>query len=123
MVDSDSNGITFCQGNFVAMWADIPAAIHRFSDRICFVHFRDVDGGSDSFVECWHDDGPTNMLAAMNAYDEFVDDRVPMRPDHVPTMAGENNTNPDYHMLGSLLTCGYVRGRSECVQTSRISIS
>jgi mannonate dehydratase len=108
--ESEHNGITFCQGNFAAMGADIPAAIERFGDRINFIHFRDVEGNADRFVETWHDDGPTDMLAAMDAYEEYVDDDVPIRPDHVPTMAGEDNSNPGYHMQARLFAIGYMRG-------------
>jgi len=110
--DSEYNGITFCQGNFAAMGADIPAAIRRFGDRINFVHFRDVEGDGDRFVETWHDDGPTDMLAAMRAYEEVGFDG-PMRPDHVPTMAGEDNSNPRYHTLGRLFAVGYMTGLLE----------
>ncbi|WP_254271320.1 mannonate dehydratase [Haloarcula marina] len=111
--DSEYNGVTFCQGNFAAMGADIPAAIERFGDRINFVHFRDIEGDADRFVETWHDDGPTDMLAAMRAYEDHVGDDVPMRPDHVPTMAGEDNSNPGYHTKGRLFAIGYMRGLRE----------
>lgn len=111
--ESEYNGLTFCQGNFAAMGADIPAAVEQFSDRINFIHFRDVEGDANRFVETWHDDGPTDMLAAMDAYEEHVDDDVPMRPDHVPTMAGENNSNPGYHMQARLFAIGYMRGLRE----------
>ncbi|PSP95841.1 mannonate dehydratase [Halobacteriales archaeon QS_4_62_28] len=110
IVDSEHNGLTFCQGNFAAMGVDIPETIRHFGDRINFVHFRDVEGDADQFVETWHDDGPTDMHAAMAAYDEAVGDDVPMRPDHVPTMAGEDNSNPGYHTKGRLFAVGYMRG-------------
>jgi mannonate dehydratase len=113
--DSPHNGITFCQGNFAAMGVDVPATIRRFGDRINFVHFRDIEGDADDFVETWHDDGPTDMHAAMAAYREAVDDGVPMRPDHVPTMAGEDNSNPGYHTKGRLFAVGYMRGLLESV--------
>lgn len=111
--DSENNGLAFCQGNFAAMGADVPGAIERFGDRINFVHFRDVEGDAERFVETWHDDGPTDMLAAMRAYENHVDGDVPMRPDHVPTMAGEDNSNPGYHTLGRLFAIGYMRGLRE----------
>jgi mannonate dehydratase len=114
--DSEYNGITFCQGNFAAMGVDLPVTIRRFSDRINFVHFRDVEGPADDFVETWHDDGPNDMLAAMQAYEDAVDDDVPMRPDHVPTMAGEDNSNPGYHTKGRLFAIGYMRGLQELAQ-------
>ena len=116
IVDSPHNGITFCQGNFTAMGTDIPTAIERFGDRINFVHFRDVEGSADAFVETWHDNGPTDMLAAMSAYEDHVADDVPMRPDHVPTMAGEDNSNPGYHTKGRLFAIGYMRGLREITQ-------
>ena len=107
--DSEHNGITFCQGNFAAMGVDLPATIRRFGDRINFVHFRDVDGDADAFVETWHDDGPTDMGAAMAAY-EAVGFDGPARPDHVPTMATEDNDDPGYETLGRLFAVGYMRG-------------
>ena len=114
--DSPHNGVTFCQGNFAAMGVDVPEAIRHFGDRINFVHFRDVEGDADRFVETWHDDGPTDMLAAMRAYEEHVDDDVVMRPDHVPTMAGEDNSNPGYHTKGRLFAVGYMKGLMEQVR-------
>ena len=116
--DSPYNGITFCQGNFAAMGVDIPETIERFGDRINFIHFRDVEGDADAFVETWHDDGPTDMLAAMEAYERYVDDDVVIRPDHVPTMAGEDNSNPGYHTKGRLFAIGYMRGLQEAVHRS-----
>jgi mannonate dehydratase len=113
LYDSPANGATFCQGNFAAMGADIPAAIERFGDRINFVHFRDIEGDADRFVETWHDDGPTDMLAAMRAYEEHVGGEVPMRPDHVPTTVREDNSNPGYHTDGRLFAVGYMRGLRE----------
>jgi len=112
--DSEHNGVTFCQGNFAAMGADIPGAIRHFGDKINFVHFRDVEGDADAFVETWHDDGPTDMLAAMEAYWDVGFDG-PARPDHVPTMAGEQNTNPGYETKGRLFAIGYIKGLLEQV--------
>jgi mannonate dehydratase len=113
-VDSPANAVTFCQGNFAAMGVDVPATIRHFGDDIAFVHFRDVDGDADRFVETWHDDGPTDMLAAMRAYHDAGFDG-PMRPDHVPTTAGEDNANPGYHTNGRLFAVGYMRGLLEAV--------
>jgi D-mannonate dehydratase (EC 4.2.1.8) len=111
--ESPHNGITFCQGNFAAMGVDIPAAIRRFGKKINFIHFRDIEGNKDNFVETWHDNGQTDMLEAMQAYTDAVDETVVMRPDHVPTMAGEDNSNPGYHMKGRLFAIGYMRGLAE----------
>lgn len=106
---SESNGITFCQGNFAAMGVNVPKTIRKFGDAIQFVHFRDVRGDADEFVETWHDNGPTDMFAAMEAYRDIGFDG-PMRPDHVPTMEGEANSNPGYTTKGRLFAIGYMRG-------------
>ena len=111
--DSPHNGLTYCQGNFAAMGVDVPETIRHFGEKINFVHFRDVEGDADRFVETWHDAGPTDMLAAMEAYQDAVDDDVVMRPDHVPTMAGEDNSNPGYHTKGRLFAIGYMKGLLE----------
>jgi mannonate dehydratase len=91
------------------MGVDVPATIRRFGDRIKYVHVRDVEGDADGFVETWHDAGPTDMGAAMAAYDD-VGFSGPARPDHVPTMVGEDNSNPGYHFRGRLFAIGYMRG-------------
>jgi mannonate dehydratase len=111
LYDSPYNGVTLCQGNFAAMGADIPAVIREFGerDRISFVHFRDVEGEANAFRETWHDAGPTDLGACVDAYEEVGFEGV-ARPDHVPTMAGEDNTNPGYHMQGRLFAVGYMRG-------------
>jgi mannonate dehydratase len=114
LAPSPCNGITYCQGNFAAMGADVPATIRRFGQRgqVHFVHFRDIRGTAERFEETFHDDGQTDMLAAMRAYFEVGFDG-PMRPDHVPTMAGEANDTPGYAMLGRLFAIGYMRGLAE----------
>jgi mannonate dehydratase len=119
LVPSPNNGITLCQGNFSAMGADIPAEIHAFGERgaIHFVHFRDVKGTPDHFVETFHEEGQTDMFAAMRAYHE-INWTGPMRPDHVPTFAGEGNDNPGYEVLGRLYALGYIKGLLEGVRAT-----
>jgi mannonate dehydratase len=117
MRPSPCNGITFCQGNFKAMGADIPTAIRQFSQlgAMHFVHFRDVRGTAERFVETFHDDGPTDMLAAMRTYQEVGFDGV-MRPDHVPTLEGDANDTPGYTTRGRLYAIGYMRGLQEAAR-------
>ncbi|MFP8952458.1 mannonate dehydratase [Natrialbaceae archaeon A-arb3/5] len=112
LVDSPANGVTFCQGNFAAMGVDVPATIRHFGDRIHFVHFRDVEGDTNEFVETWHDTGPTDMGAAIEAY-RAVGFDGPIRPDHAPTVVGEDNSTPGYHLTGKLFAAGYIRGLLE----------
>ena len=113
---STSNCITFCQGNFGLMGHDLPTLIREFagSDRIAFVHFRDVRGTVDDFVETFHDEGQTDLPQCMLAYKE-TGFSGPMRPDHVPTMHGEPNDRPGYMNLGRLFALGYIRGLEQTV--------
>jgi mannonate dehydratase len=117
MADSPYNGITLCQGNFALMTGDLPAAIRHFGrqNKIFFVHMRDVHGTPDKFVETFHDDGPTDMLAAMRGY-HALGFAGPMRPDHVPTLAGDANDPPGYTTRGRLYAIGYMRGLREAVR-------
>jgi mannonate dehydratase len=113
--ESPNHGVTFCQGNFAAMEANVPDVIRRFDDRIHFVHFRDVDGSAESFTETWHDDGPTDMLEAMEAYRD-IGFEGPIRPDHVPRMVGEanrENMQAGYTDMGRLFAIGYMKGLLE----------
>ncbi len=116
---SPNNGITFCQGNFSTMGVDVPATIRHFGDqgKVFFVHFRDVRGTPERFVETFHDDGQTDMYEAMRTYRD-VGFRGVVRPDHVPTMAGEPNDAPGYQILGRLFALGYIKGLVEGVAKS-----
>jgi mannonate dehydratase len=119
MVDlypSPNNGITMCQGNFSLMGADIPTVVHEFGKRklIHFVHFRNVRGGKFKFEETFHDEGQIDMYAAMKSYYD-IGFKGPIRPDHVPTMAGDSNEHPGYSIIGTLFALGYMRGLMESI--------
>jgi mannonate dehydratase len=120
MYDTEVNGITLCQGNFTLMTDDLPSVIRHFGNqgRIHFVHFRDVRGTPDNFVEVFHDEGKTDMLACMEAYKEIGFEGV-LRPDHVPTMEGDSNDNPAYSSIGRLFAIGYIKGLREAVYRQR----
>ncbi|MCH2201268.1 MAG: mannonate dehydratase [Fuerstiella sp.] len=109
LVPSPCNAICFCLGTFVEMGVDIPATIRRLGSHIRYVHFRDVEGTADSFVETFHDNGPTNMAAVVRALRE-MNYTGPIRPDHVPQLYGEDTGEPGYTMLGRLFAFGYIRG-------------
>lgn len=116
LVPSPVNGITVCQGNFALMTDDLPAVIRDFGrqKKIFFVHFRDVRGTPEKYVETFHDDGQTDMLECMRAYRDIGFDGV-LRPDHVPTMEGDSNDNPSYSSVGRLFAIGYIKGLREAV--------
>jgi mannonate dehydratase len=111
LVPSEYSGITLCQGTLATAGEDIPSVIRQFAalNKIFFVHFRDVKGTAEKFEETFHDNGKTDMVQAMNTYYEVGFDG-PARPDHVPTMEGEDNTNPGYELLGRLYGVGYIKG-------------
>jgi mannonate dehydratase len=108
-VPSKSNGVCFCQGTFAEMGVDIPQAIQQLGGHIHYVHFRDVRGSAESFAETFHDNGPTDMVKAVQTYHE-VGFAGPIRPDHVPQLVGEDDGEPGYTMKGRLFAYGYLRG-------------
>lgn len=110
---SEHNGITLCQGNFTLMTDDLPAVIAHFLERgrVFFVHFRDVRGTRESFVETFVDEGKTDMYACMKQYVSHGY-YGPFRVDHTPTLAGdlEQTGTPGYSWLGRLHAIGYMQG-------------
>ena len=119
LVPSPMNGITLCQGNFALMTDDLPSVIRDFGrqGKIDFVHFRDVKGTPEKFEETWHDAGKTDMLACLQAYKDIGFEGV-LRPDHVPTVEGDNNANAGYSSFGRLYAIGYIKGLRQAVYAS-----
>ena len=113
---SEMSGIALCQGNFTLMTDDLPGAIRKFGkqQKIFFVHFRDVQGQATDFVETFHDDGKTDMVACMQAYKEVGYNGI-CRPDHVPTMGDDSNQNFGYSEIGRLFAIGYLKGLRQAV--------
>ncbi|WP_461069226.1 mannonate dehydratase [Spirosoma horti] len=116
---SPNNGITMCQGSFATMGEDIPTVVKYFGERnkIFFVHFRDIRGNRQNFEETFFDDGQNDMYKAMKAYYD-IGYKGPIRPDHVPTMAGDSNEHQGYSLLGSLHAVGYMQGLMEAIRKS-----
>jgi mannonate dehydratase len=106
---SPNHGITFCQANFAAMGEDVDGLIRKWAKKIAFVHFRDIQGSAERFVETFHDNGPTDMPRRLQLYHE-VGFGGPIRPDHAPTMEGEENLHPGYEILGQLYAIAYMKG-------------
>lgn len=121
LVPSKYSGLTMCQGNFSLMGADIPSLVKRWgkAGKINYVHFRNVQDlsgqkPSTKFTETFHDEGQIDMYAAMKAYYD-IGYKGPIRPDHVPTMAGDSNEHPGYSTIGTLFALGYMRGLIESI--------
>ena len=116
LVPSPVNGLTLCQGNFALMTDDLPGVIRHFGqqNKIFFVHFRDVRGTAERFVETFHDDGQTDMLACLRAYRDVGYNGV-LRADHVPTMEGDSHEWPGYSSTGRVFAIGYIQGLREAL--------
>lgn len=116
---SRHHGLTFCQANWKLMagpdgeatQAQLAGNIDRMTrtGRVHFVHLRDVEGDPAKFTETFHDNGPTDMAAMLRRYHD-AGFRGPVRCDHVPTLAGEDNATPGYGTLGRLFANGYLLG-------------
>jgi mannonate dehydratase len=113
--NSPSHGLTFCQGTYVTMGEDIEQIASKWKDKINFIHIRDVVGTPEDFRETFHDNGPTDMAKMMRLYHSF-NLNIPLRSDHVPTMAGETNEHFGYEMKGNLFGIGYIKGLMDAVK-------
>lgn len=111
LMPSPNNGVTLCQGCFATMGENPLEMIEYFSreKKLFFAHFRDIRGNAYDFHETFHDDGQSDMYACMKAYYRAGFDGC-IRPDHVPTMLGEQNDHPGYSAMGNLYAIGYMRG-------------
>ena len=94
MHESPYHGLNFCQGT-VAEMLDDPAreifdVIRWFGERqkIFNVHFRNIRGRRDDFVEVHPDEGDVDLVKAMLVYRE-VGYPYMMMPDHVPHHADD----------------------------------
>jgi len=117
IVPSDYLGLEFCQGCFAEMGVDVVEAIRYFGSRkkIFYVHFRDVRGAVPKFQETFHDNGKTDMLAAMRAYKEAGFDG-PLRPDHYPRMVDD-----PHGRVTRAFAIGYIKGLMEAVHGKPVS--
>lgn len=109
IVQSDNLGVTMCQANYYIMGEDLSDVIEEFAKKIFFVHFRNTKGVPEHFRETFHDNGDIDMAELMKIYIRNGVD-VPIRVDHVPTMAGEVSSLPGYDAMGRLFAIGYLKG-------------
>ena len=114
IVQSDNLGVTMCQACYQMMGEDLYKVIPDFAEKIKFVHFRNATGNKYKFHETFHDNGDIEMAKIMRLYKE-CGVNVPIRVDHVPTMAGEAVKNQGYDAIGRLYAIGYLKGILESV--------
>ena len=109
LVKSPNLGVTMCQATYLMMGEDLYDVIPKLADKIFFVHFRNTKGNKYKFNETFHDNGEIDMSDILKLYKNCNID-VPIRVDHVPLMAGENQGLAGYTALGRLFAIGYLKG-------------
>jgi mannonate dehydratase len=116
IVDSDSNGIHFCQGCFTEMGVDLVKEITYFGSRnkIVAVDFRNIIGHVNDFREAWPDEGQADMAATMKAYKD-VGFEGPLCPDHIIRMDGDSAWGHRYWAYA----VGHMRGLEAGIDLKR----
>jgi len=116
LYDSPYNGLNFCQG-CMSEALENPAeeifdVIRYFGERkkIFNVHFRNIKGGLNNFVEVFPDEGDIDMLQALRTYKEVGYEYMIM-PDHVPHISGEAP-----YQVGFAYTFGYIHALMQAVE-------
>lgn len=114
IVNSPSNGITFCTGSFGPnSKMELAHCIRKFGkmDRIAFAHIRNVKRiGENSFYETAHptEYGDVDVYGMVKAYVESGF-KGPMRPDHGRMIWGETG-RPGYGLYDRALGAVYLTG-------------
>lgn len=121
--DAPANGLTLCSGSLGANPEnDVVDIIHKHSNRIHFVHLRNVRKDPDgSFEEAEHLSGDTNipalcriLLGEEKARKSAgrLDWQIPFRPDHGHELLTDpqKKTFPGYPLIGRLRGLAELRG-------------
>ncbi len=125
IVDSRANSICLCSGSFGVLASnDLVAMAEEFSDRISFVHLRNVKiTGPRSFQESahWSSSGSLDMAAIVRAL-IASGYSGPFRPDHGRMIWGEEG-RPGYGLHDRALGAQYLLGLVDATRLSLRSTS
>lgn len=114
VVKSPNLGVTMCQATYLMMGENLYEVIPQLANKIFFIHFRNAVGNKYKFNETFHDNGLIDMANILRLYKKCNID-VPIRVDHVPTMANETTDTPGYAAVGRLYAIGYLKGLLEAI--------
>lgn len=113
--ESPYHGLNFCQGTVSEMLQDpgkeIFGVIRYFGQRkkIFNVHFRNIRGRRDKFVETYPDEGDVDFFKAMMVYKE-VGYPYMMMPDHMPRHADDRGGHQAFSFA-----YGYIKAMIQAV--------
>ena len=108
---SAHNAMLFCQGCVTEMGVDVYEAIRRMGrqQKICYVHFRNVQGTPKDFREVFVDEGDVDMFKAMQTYKE-IGFEGPFMMDHTPQIPHDKDQRQ-----GHAFATGYIRAMIQAV--------
>lgn len=116
--ESPYHGLNLCLGTTAEMLQDPNREIHDviryFGERqkIFNIHFRNIKGRRDDFMEVWPDEGDMNMVEVARTLYE-VDYPYMVMPDHMP----RHPDDPDFGRQAFAYGYGYIKGILQALET------